>query len=242
MSLKKFRSISFIIPVFNEEKSLTILFKEIMKFRKKYKTVNSEFILVNDGSTDSSLRNLKALSLNKNFIKIIDLKKNYGKGYALKKGVYAAKNNFILTLDADLSVKFEQIIPWIKYINFLKNDEVYFASRNHQLSKIKFKFHRKFIGLILSVFIYFLVDSKLKDTQCGFKLYRKKQAKKIFKNLKINGFSHDIEIIFLLKKYSNKIVELPVKWIHKPDSKVNLLTEPISFILIIIFLKFKYYI
>ena len=62
MSLKKFKSISFIIPIFNEERSLAILFKEILKFRKKYKSISSEFILVNDGSTDNSLRNLKILS------------------------------------------------------------------------------------------------------------------------------------------------------------------------------------
>ena len=234
------KSISFVIPIYNEENKLKKLLREILKFKEKHKNIKSEFILVNDGSKDNTNIILNNLFNKQKFIKIINLKKNYGKGYALKKGVLIANNELIITIDADLSVKFNQILVWQNNYKISGDNEVYFASRNHKLSKVKFTVHRKLIGLILSVFIYFFVDKKLRDTQCGFKIYSNKIGKKIFKKLNIKGFSHDIEIIFILKKMKVEILELPIYWIHKNGSKVNLFIEPIYFILIIIFLKFKY--
>ena len=234
------KSISFVIPIYNEENKLKKLLREILKFKEKHKNIKSEFILVNDGSKDNTNIILNNLFNKQKFIKIINLKKNYGKGYALKKGVLIANNELIVTIDADLSVKFNQILVWQNNYKISGDNEVYFASRNHKLSKVKFKVYRKLIGLILSVFIYFFVDKKLRDTQCGFKIYSNKIGKKIFKKLNIKGFSHDIEIILILKKMKVEILELPINWIHKTGSKVNLFIEPIYFILIIIFLKFKY--
>jgi dolichyl-phosphate beta-glucosyltransferase len=237
----KIKSISYVIPVYNEQKRLKILLKEILFFKKKYKKIDSEFIVINDGSDDKSYQILKKAEENYKFIRLINLQKNYGKGYALRKGVINAKKNFIVTIDADLSVKFNQTLIWFNKYKINSKNTVYFASRNHKLSKVKFKFHRKFIGLILSLFVYFFVDKSLKDTQCGFKLYSNKIAKKIFKRLTTKGFSHDIEIIFILKKMNKKIYELPVNWIHRNNSKVNLITEPFKFIANILLLKIKYF-
>ena len=201
----------------------------ISEIYKKYKNI----IVIKDDKKIKSKFNTK--------YKNINLQKNYGKGYALRKGVINAKKNFIVTIDADLSVKFNQTLIWFNKYKINSKNTVYFASRNHKLSKVKFKFHRKFIGLILSLFVYFFVDKSLKDTQCGFKLYSNKIAKKIFKRLTTKGFSHDIEIIFILKKMNKKIYELPVNWIHRNNSKVNLITEPFKFIANILLLKIKYF-
>tara|TARA_E500000178_G_C16848683_1_gene674120 strand:+ start:209 stop:931 length:723 start_codon:yes stop_codon:yes gene_type:complete len=238
---EKIKNISFVIPIYNEQNRLKILIKEILFFKKKYKKIDSEFILVNDGSDDKSYQELKKVSENYKFIRLINLQKNYGKGYALKKGVLNAKKNYIVTIDADLSVKFNQILIWFYKYKIDNKNAVYFASRNHKFSKVKFKFHRKFVGLILFVFIYLFVDKNLKDTQCGFKLYSNKIGKKIFKRLTTKGFSHDIEIIFILKKMNKKIYELPVNWIHKDNSKVNLITEPLKFVVNILLLKIKFF-
>ena len=74
----------------------------------------------------------------------------------------------------------------------------------------------------------------------GFKLYSKKYAKSIFKNLKTNGYAHDIELILLLKFKKIKIVELPINWVHKDKGKVNILTDPIKMLIDIILIKFRY--
>ena len=125
------KSISFVIPIYNEENKLKKLLREILKFKEKYKNIKSEFILVNDGSKDNTNIILNNLFNKQKFIKIINLKKNYGKGYALKKGVLIANNELIITIDADLSVKFNQILVWQNNYKISGDNEVYFASRNH---------------------------------------------------------------------------------------------------------------
>ena len=65
----------------------------------------------------------------------------------------------------------------------------------------------------------------IKDTQCGFKLYKTKIAKKIFLKSKENGYINDVEILLLLIKNNIKIIELPVNWTHKSGSKVNIIMD-----------------
>ena len=79
----------------------------------------------------------------------------------------------------------------------------------------------------------------MKDTQCGFKLYKKQVAKSIFSKLSRFGFDHDLEIVLLLKSKHIRIKELPVKWVHKNNSSLNILWEPIKMFLGIFLLKFR---
>ena len=108
------KSISIIYPVYNEEKRLKKTFLDIEKFEQKNKFIKKEFIFVNDGSSDKTLLILKKKYKNNKKIKIINLKKNMGKGFALKKGIKIAKKEWILTTDADCSVSNFQLIRWLK--------------------------------------------------------------------------------------------------------------------------------
>ena len=74
----------------------------------------------------------------------------------------------------------------------------------------------------------FLLKIKLHDTQCGFKLYKKKIGKMLFKNLTEKKFEHDIEIVLLATKKKIEIIELPVEWKHKEDSKIHLIKDSLS--------------
>ena len=219
------KSISIIYPVFNEEKRLQKTFLDIEKFEKSNKSIKKEYIFVNDGSSDLSLITIKK-RLKKNIrIKIISYKKNMGKGYALKKGVQIAKNEWVLTSDADCSVSNSQLTEWIakKYIK--KNNFIYFGSRNNSLSIVKKKITRKIIGMIFKLLIRLFFKIKISDTQCGFKLYKLNTAKKIFKKIKTNDYMHDIEICLIAKKLNLKIKDLPVKWTHVNDSKINFIRD-----------------
>ena len=106
-----------------------------------------------------------------------------------------------------------------------KKNTIFFGSRNLHYSKVKYKLYRKILGIIFSSFVNISFSINLKDTQCGFKLYRKKEAKLIFKNLKDQGFAHDIELILLAKKYNISITELPVNWTHRDNSKLNIFLD-----------------
>ena len=92
------------------------------------------------------------------------------------------------------------------------------------------------------MFYKFFLGINLKDTQCGFKLYKKDIAKKIFSSLQSKKFEHDLEIVLLAKKNNYSIIELPVEWIHKPGSKLHIIFDPIKmfFGIIKIWLKYKF--
>lgn len=86
--------VSAIVPVFNEEKGAALVIKTLLKTKGL-----NEIICVNDGSTDKSLEVLKSFGQK---IKVIDLKKNRGKGFALASGIKKAKNEILVFIDADL--------------------------------------------------------------------------------------------------------------------------------------------
>ena len=219
------KSVSIIYPVFNEEKRLKKTFLDISKFEKLNKFLKKEYIFVNDGSSDQTLSLIKEKFKNNKKVKVVSYNKNMGKGYALKKGVQIAKNDWVLTNDADCSVSNFQLIKWIQKKYLDQNNLIYFASRNHHLSIVKKKALRKIVGVIFKFVIRIFFKIKISDTQCGFKLYKLNIAKKIFKMISTNDYMHDIEICIIAKKLNFKIIDLPIKWIHVDQSKINFVRD-----------------
>jgi len=239
------KSLSIIFPLFNEEKRLPNLYKKVKKFSTNVK-YNIEFIFVDDGSIDKSLiliKKFKRENIKKIKIKVINYKKNKGKGYALKKGVLSSNKEWILTMDIDLSVSFEQINTWKAKKLIKRKDCSYFGSRLDKNSKIISKKYRALTGTIFNFILRLLIkDSflKVKDTQCGFKLYNKDTAKLVFEKIKEYGYIHDVEILIILRKYNLQVYELPISWVHKSGSKINLISDSIKMFLGLIRLKINY--
>jgi len=243
-SEEKFQ-VSIVLPLYNEYQRLITLFEEIEKFSSK-KKFDVEFIVVNDGSSDESLVLLQKLAHEKKNkglnIKIISYQNNQGKGYALKKGVLASTKEWILTTDVDLSVSFDQLTEWLKDHGIKDKNYAYFANRDLKNSTVVGKKYRLVIGKIFNFLVYLILGNKIytKDTQCGFKLYNSVYVKKIFYHLSEKGFVHDVEILILLYLNNIKVVDLPITWIHKEGSKVNIFKDPILMFLALIRLRIKY--
>ena len=233
-------SLSVVFPIFNEEKRLSDCFFDIENFLKKKSIKKIQFIFVDDGSNDNSKKIIKDYIKKKKFFFLINHKKNRGKGAALKNGVNRASNEWVLTLDADISVKLSQLDIWKKK-GCLNKEKIFFGSRNLRNSKVEYIYIRKFIGLIFTFIIKKLFNIKILDTQCGFKLYETNIAKKIFSKSIENGFAQDIEIILLANRNRYKIKELPVHWKHKPNSKINLMIDSLKMFISLIKLKCRFY-
>ena len=234
--------LSIIIPLFNEQHRLLNNLKILKKFLEKKSKKDIETIFINDGSYDDTNEIIKNfIHKNKKNCKFryISYKNNIGKGFAVKKGILASKNYWILVCDADMSVSPKQFDVWFKNNLIQKKDEAYFGSRVHKQSNVKALFVRKIIGFLFNILLSLLFNIKSSDTQCGFKVFNSNYIKKIFRELKCNGYAYDVEIALLLKKHHIKIIELPLKWKHQKGSKVNLIKDSIKIFFDLIILKVR---
>ena len=243
------RSLSIIFPVFNEKLRLKSSFNHILSFLKKKKKFKIQIIFVDDGSTDNSYNLINEfIKKYKNFktsnrvkFKIIKSSRNLGKGSALKLGVSKSTYDWILTTDIDMSVSLFQICNWMEKKLINKKYFVYFGSRKNKESIVESNFFRQILGNIMSFLTLIILNIKIKDTQCGYKLYKKSLAKRVFRKLKDYGFNHDLEIILSLKKVRILIKELPVKWKHKNKSRLNIFFDPIKMLIGIFLMKLRFF-
>ena len=219
-------NLSIVLPVFNEEIRLKKTLPVLEKFLKNSKKNKIELIFVSDGSTDkTNIIISDFISPKKYKISLIKYKKNIGKGYAVKKGILKAKNQWILICDTDLSVHPNQFDKWFNNQMITSSKCAYYGSREHKHSRVKASATRLILGFFFRILIKFLFNINLSDTQCGFKVFHKSYAKKIFKKMKSYRFSFDVELTILLKKNKIKVIELPLKWIHKKGSKLDIFND-----------------
>ena len=219
-------NLSIVLPVFNEEKRLRKTLPSLEKFLKDSKKNKIELIFVSDGSTDGTNNIIYNFINSKKYkISLIKYKKNIGKGYAVKKGILKAKNQWILICDVDLSAHPKQFNIWFNDQMINSSKCAYYGSREHKHSKVKASPARLILGFFFRTLIRFLFDINLSDTQCGFKVFHQSYAKKIFKKMKSYRFSFDIELTILLKKNKVKVIELPLKWVHKHGSKLDIFKD-----------------
>ena len=236
---------SLIVPFYNEAQRFYFFENGMKAYFEKNKWIK-ELILVNDGSRDHTLELLKDFKVRYNLIdcKIIDIKPNTGKGNAIKEGVKAATQEWILCNDADLSYLPQQLDEWIEngWINFDKANAVYFGSRELGMKKgwVKYHLHRRIIGRIYALFIRIFTGITVTDTQCGFKLYNAKVAKDVFSKIKEQRFAFDLEVFYLLRKNNVEINLLPLRCEERFASKVNLIKDSWNMFTAIFRIKNRY--
>ncbi len=209
-------SISVIVPAYNEEEILGNNLQKISSFLKKgFKKY--EIIVVADGSTDRTIEIAKSFP-DTNII-VLANKKNRGKGFSVRKGMLHAKNELAIFTDADLSTPIEELDNFMQHI---EEYDVIIGSRKTAGSKIEKKqaFLRRIIGGLSTFFVGFLGTKGFKDTQCGFKLF-KNCAKQLFSKQKTKRWMFDVEILLIAGKKGLKILEIPVIWRNREESKVD---------------------
>lgn len=212
--------LSIIIPCYNEEKRFSDGFSHYYKYLKKQK-FNWELIFVNDGSSDHTLRLLENVRQKDKNIKVINYKKNRGKGFAISQGFKKAKGNSVLFADIDYSVPISTVNS---FLELSKDSKVIIGSRRVKGSKLMVRQHpfREFLGKGFTLLVRLFVDISIKDATCGFKMFDSEIGKKIFKKITVYRWAFDAELIYLCKKYNIEITQEPVIWSDKSGSKVSL--------------------
>ncbi len=226
--------LSIIIPAYNEEKRIGKSLNRIQEYLTK-KKINYEIIIVDDGSKDDTI---KVIDKFKGNIRLLKNEINSGKGFSVKKGIMSAQYGLILFTDADLATPIEELDQMKKSIN--EGYDIVIASRNMPESNIFVKppSYKQLLGKTFPLFVRFLLFHEIRDTQCGFKLFKKKVARRISKLQRIYGFCFDVELLFIAKKFGYKIKEVPVKWVDQKGSKISPLKD--AFKMLIDLIKIKY--
>lgn len=226
--------ISIIIPAYNEEKRIKKTIESILTYVQK-KKYDYEIIVVNDGSTDKTKDVVQEFKNKK--IKIIDNLENKGKGFSVKQGFLTATKKWILFSDADLSTPIEELDTFFRYQEY----DIIIGSRNlpDSLIVIKQPFLRSTLGKIFPFFVRLLLLSEIKDTQCGFKLFKKEVAKKIAEMQTIDGFCFDAEQLFIAKKIGYSVKEIPISWQNDERSKIRIIRDTIQMFMDLMRIKYN---
>ncbi len=216
--------LSVIIPVYNEKTRFQNGFDHYFSYLKKQK-YPWELILVNDGSTDNTLKLISDVKKGKPNINVVTYSINRGKGYAIAQGVKSASGEYILFADLDHSVPIDTIESFFKF--FEKNYQVVIGSRRVKGSQILVhqKPLREFLGKGFTAIVNFLIYPQIADATCGFKAFKKNVAQNIFNKITVYDWAFDAEILYICKKSKIKIAQAPVTWTDVRGSKVSLVKD-----------------
>lgn len=211
--------LSVVIPIFNEEKRLPSNLDKIIDFLKK-KKMNSEIILVDDGSSDRTWTVLESYREKHGNIRLLKHSKNLGKGAAVKTGMMESVGDLVLMTDCDLSTPIEELDLLMQHIG--KSDIVIGSRRlkEKKLGRMPARY-RTFLGDIYYEMLRLILLPSVKDTNCGFKLFSRKVIEPTFKRQRINRWGYDAEVLFIAHKHGFYIKEVPVRWTHFAGSKVK---------------------
>ena len=196
-----------IIPCYNLENVVKTTVKNILENLEKY-TDSFEILIVNDGSTDNTLKVIQDIKDNHKSIHVITYHKNKGKGHAVKTGILQSIGSSLVFIDGDLDIASDAIQ---NYVNELDNFDLVIGSKLSQNSEIEIRQSRKILSDMFSGLVRFLTGLKIQDTQVGFKAGNGDNLRKIFKIMSIDGFAFDVELLVIATKLNLRIKEMPVK-------------------------------
>ena len=217
------KSLDIVLPVYNEQSILKQSVSIICEFiTNNLTSYDTNIIIVDNGSTDSTFEIANQLTKSHNNIKAKKIKTK-GRGIALKTAWFESSSDLLLYMDIDLSTDLSSLKPLIYEIDF-NNFDIAIGSRLLKNSVVSNrKFLRTLTSKTYSFLTRFLFLSKIHDFQCGFKIINKHASKTLLPKIKDSGWFFDTELLLLAEKEKFKIKEIPVNWTDDRDSKVNVI-------------------
>jgi dolichyl-phosphate beta-glucosyltransferase len=232
--------LSVVIPAYNEENSIEKTVSDADGYLSGL-GLAYEIVVVDDGSRDATLSITQGLCGRFPALRVCSYTPNMGKGYAVRTGMLAAVGRKVLFTDADGATPIQELPALLAAIDAGCGVAIGSRAARGAVRVIHQPFYREIGGKVLNFFIRMFAVRGIKDTQCGFKLFTRDAAQAIFSRCFINGFSFDIEALYLARLMGYKISELPVHWSHHGNSRVRPLRDGLRLLSDIARIRFHKY-
>lgn len=226
----KMIKLSVVIPAFNEVKSLKKgVLNEVFGYLSRQR-FTWEVLLVDDGSTDATIKLLRNFAAKYKEFRVL-AEPHRGKGGTVIAGVLKARGDIVLFADMDQATPISEVEKFLPKFN--EGCDIVIASRAGREGA---PVVRKLMAYGFAILRTLVLRLPYRDTQCGFKAFRKEAAQKIFKRMKIFNEKHvsksagvtagfDLEILYIARKLKLKVAEVKVAWHHQESERINPLRD-----------------
>jgi glycosyltransferase involved in cell wall biosynthesis len=216
--------LSIIIPAHNEEHRLPPTLKAIDAYLDK-QTYASEVVVVENGSQDLTPVVAEAFAADHPRVRVLR-EAGRGKGLAVRRGMLEAGGAYRFICDADLSMPITELHKFLPpalsgYAVAIGSREAPGARRFNEPR------YRHVQGRVFSQLVKTFALPGFEDTQCGFKCFTAAAAEDLFRVQVFNGMSFDVEVLYIARQRGYKIVEVPIDWYYRAESRVQPLADPL---------------
>ncbi|PZS10448.1 MAG: glycosyl transferase [Solirubrobacterales bacterium] len=223
-------SLSIVIPAFNEEQRLPRLIQELATSAEAIAASSGfsflEGVIVDDGSTDRTPDLLREAAAAQPLLRLVSSERNRGKGAAVAAGVRAARGDYLLLTDIDLSTPLSDLSHLARAVH--GGADMAIGSRVVEGSVVKdAPAYRKRLGQGFNLAVRALTGLSFGDTQCGFKLLASAAARELLAAQICHGWAYDVELLMRGRLAGLAIVEVPVTYVHDPRSRMKVARDSV---------------
>ena len=212
--------LSIVVPAYNEEARLAKTFPMIVRYLESLGR-SYEIVVVDDGSADGTARIVRDLAGGNPRVRIISHRQNAGKGAAVQAGMLAARGEYVIFTDADLSTPIEAVGPFLARLS--NGCDVVIGNRRMKESRLEVRQPRlrELLGRIFTRVTRTILCSKVSDQTCGFKGFTRNAAREVFRRQTIPDWAFDAEILHIADRLRFVIHQEPVVWRDDAASRVK---------------------
>jgi dolichyl-phosphate beta-glucosyltransferase len=213
-----------VVPAYNEQDRIRPTLTRLHEYLSS-QPYSWKVVVVSDGSKDGTVGIVQEFAQAHPGFELVDSQPNRGKGFVVRKGMLETEAEWLLFSDADLAAPIEEVEKLWKAVE--AGAPIAIGSRPLKESRLEVRqpWYREMAGRSFNLAVQLLAVRGIRDTQCGFKLFRQDVARDVFLRCKLYGFGFDFESLMIARDLGYPIAEVPIRWAHQEGSKVNMLRD-----------------
>ena len=216
--------ISVVIPCYNEELRILPTLQHLVNFFGD-RQQSWEVVVVDDGSVDRTSACVRERFGEQPEVRLLRYEPNHGKGFAVREGVLASREDLVLFTDADLSTPIAELPKLERQaeagFNVVVGSRVAPGSRIPTPQPLR----RRVSGALFRSFVSAFGLTTVRDTQCGFKLFQRAAVEPILRQVTTEGFAFDVELLARAERKGLRVAEVGVEWNDAKGTRLRLFPD-----------------